>query len=127
MSIKPLLPGMPHAGALPVPGRAATNAQAGLATGCATRFEPLTPASGQPVAKAPYVQESGKPSRIDINAGGSAELATEGPRFFRKVGRDELDDEGTARVPFVAIRPGTCQMRVPGTTSERQCAVFDVG
>jgi hypothetical protein len=38
----------------------------------------------------------------------------------------EFDDEGTARISFVTIRPGTFELRVPGTTSESQRAVFVV-
>lgn len=118
-------------------------AQAGLLTGGATKLEPITLASGQPLAKAPYELESGKYYRIDINADGSAELAIEGPRFFRNVWVDEVvineievrplgvdsiefDDEGTARISFVPIRPGTFELRVPGTTSDSQRALFNV-
>lgn len=66
-----------------------------------------------------------------------------GPEFFRNVWVDEVvinktevrplgvdsiefDDEGTARISFVAIRPGTFELRVPGTTGESQRAVFVV-
>lgn len=118
-------------------------AQAGLLTGGATELEPITLSSGQPLAKAPYELESGKYYRIDINADGSAELAVEGKQFFRNVWVDEViineievrplgvdslefDDEGTATISFVTIRPGTFELRVPGTTSESQRAVFNI-
>jgi hypothetical protein len=118
-------------------------AQAGLLTGGARKLEPITLASGKPLAAAPYELESGRYYRLDIVADGSAELAIEGPSFFRNVWIDEVviddievrplgldsiefDDEGTARISFVTIRPGTFELRVPGTTGESQRAVFVV-
>jgi hypothetical protein len=117
-------------------------AQAGL-LGSRTDLEPLTLASGQPLAKGPYELESGKYYRIEIEADGSAELAIAGPDFFRNVWIDEViindieirplgvdslefDDEGTASISFVTIRPGTFTLRVPGTTGETQQATFNV-
>jgi hypothetical protein len=119
------------------------HAQAGLLTGGATELEPITLSSGQPLAKAPYELEAGKYYEIAINADGSAELALEGPQFFRNVWVDEVvineievrplgvaslefDDEGTATISFVPIRPGTFELRIPGTTGETQRAVFNV-
>ena len=92
---------------------------------------------------APYELEAGKYYRIDITADGSAELAIAGPDFFRNVwvnevvindievrplGVDsiEFDDEGTATISFVTIRPGTFELHIPGTTSDQQKAVFNV-
>jgi hypothetical protein len=119
------------------------HAQAGLLTGGPTKLEPITLASGQPLAKAPYELESGKYYRVDINADGSAELAIEGARFFRNVWVDEVvineievrplgvdsiefDDEGTATISFVPIQPGTFVLQVPGSSGESQRAVFNV-
>ena len=118
-------------------------AQAGLLTGGATKLEPLTLSSGKPLAAAPYALQAGKYYSIEINADGSAELAIGGPQFFRNVWVDEVvindievrpmgvdsiefDDEGTARISFVTIRPGTFELRIPGTTAESQRAVFVV-
>jgi hypothetical protein len=118
------------------------HAQAGLLTH-RTDLEPITLASGKPLAKAPYALESGKYYRIAIKSDGSAELALEGPQFFRNVwvnevvindievrplGIDsiEFDDEGSATISFVPIRPGTFELRVPGTSSDAQRAVFNV-
>ena len=118
-------------------------AQAGLLTGGATELEPITLSSGQPLASAPYELEAGKYYRIDINADGSAELAVSGAEFFRNVWVDEVvineievrplgvdsiefDDEGTATISFVTIRPGTFVLRIPGTTHESQQATFNV-
>ena len=119
------------------------HAQAGLLTGGATELKPITLSSGQPLADAPYELEAGKYYRIDINADGSAELAITGPDFFRNVWVDEVvindievrplgvdslefDDEGTATISFVTIRPGTFTLHIPGTTAESQRAVFNV-
>ena len=118
-------------------------AQAGLLTGGATRLPPITLSSGKPLAEAPYGLEAGKYYRIDIIADGSAELAIAGPEFFRNVWVDEIvinkievrplgvhslefDDEGTATISFVTIRPGTFELRIPGTTADSQAAVFVV-
>ena len=118
-------------------------AQAGLLTGGATELEPITLSSGQPLAKAPYELESGKYYELPINADGTAELAIEGPDFFRNVWVDEVvinkievrplgidslefDDEGTATISFVTIRPGQFTLRIPGTTGESQQAIFIV-
>jgi hypothetical protein len=117
--------------------------QAGLLTGGATELEPITLSSGQPLTSAPYDLESGKYYRLPINADGTAEIAIEGPEFFRNVWVDEVvindievrplgvsslefDDEGTATITFVTIRPGRFILRIPGTTGETQQAVFNV-
>lgn len=118
-------------------------AQAGLLTGGATELEPITLSAGQPLAAKPYDLEAGKYYEIAINADGSQELALAGPDFFRNVWIDEVvineievrplgldslefDDEGTATISFVTIRPGTFTLRIPGTTSDSQQAVFNV-
>ena len=66
-----------------------------------------------------------------------------GPSFFRNVWIDEIiindievrplgvdslefDDEGTATITFVTIRPGTFTLQIPGTTAESQRATFNV-
>ncbi len=126
-----------------VPAAGPAWAQAGLMTGGATELEPITLASGQPLAKAPYELEAGKYYELEITADGSAELALSGADFFRNVwinevvindieirplGVDslEFDDEGTATISFITIRPGTFELRIPGTTSDSQKAVFNV-
>lgn len=118
-------------------------AQAGLLTGGATELEPITLSSGQPLVSAPYELEAGKYYELPINADGTAEIAIEGPDFFRNVWVDEVvindievrplgvsslefDDEGTATISFVTIRPGRFTLRIPGTTGETQQAVFNV-
>ena len=117
-------------------------AQSGLLTR-AIDLPPIKLGSGVPLAEAPYELEAGKHYRLAIEADGSAELAIVGPEFFRNVwinevvindievrplGLDslEFDDEGTATITFIPIRPGTFTLRVPGTTSDAQAATFNV-
>ena len=118
-------------------------AQAGLLTGGAQELAPITLSSGQPLVDKPYTLESGKYYSLDINADGSAELALEGPEFFRNVWIDEIiisdievrplgvssfefDDEGTLSLSFIPIRPGKFVLKIPGTSGESQQAVFNV-
>jgi hypothetical protein len=118
-------------------------AQAGLLTGGATTLDPLTLASGQPLATAPYDLEAGKYYRLPIEADGSAELAIAAPEFFRAIWIDEVvindievrplgldsiefDDEGTATISFVTIRPGRFTIQIPGTTGETQRATINI-
>ncbi len=104
---------------------------------------PITLASGKPLAEAPYELSAGHYYKIDIVADGSAELAIAGADFFRNVwvnevvindievrplGIDslEFDDEGTATISFVTIRPGIFILKIPGSKGETQRAVFNV-
>jgi hypothetical protein len=114
-----------------------------LLTGGAVELAPITLSSGQPLTAAPYELEAGKFYELPINADGSAELALAGPDFFRNVWVNEIvindievrplgidslefDDEGTATISFVTIRPGSFTLRIPGTTGQSQQATFNV-
>lgn len=116
---------------------------AGLMTGGAQALTAITLSSGMPLADAPYELESGQYYKIDIVCDGSAELAISGAEFFRNIWVDEViindieirplgisslefDDEGTATIKFIAIRPGNYELRIPGTTGETQKAVFTI-
>jgi hypothetical protein len=118
-------------------------AQAGLLTGGAVELAPIRLSSGQPLADAPYELEAGKFYELPIEADGTAEIALEGPGFFRNIWVNEVvindievrplgieslefDDEGTATISFVTIRPGQFILRIPGTTGASQQAVFNV-
>ncbi|MGI9491630.1 MAG: hypothetical protein ACR2QF_04430 [Geminicoccaceae bacterium] len=118
-------------------------AQAGLLTGGAEKLAPITLSSGQPLAEGPYELEAGKYYEIEIEADGSAEIALVGPDFFRNVWIEEIvvndleirplgvdslefDDEGVMEISFVTIRPGSFALKIPGTTSDSQKAVFNV-
>lgn len=116
---------------------------AGLLTGGAQELEPLTLSVVEPLAKGPYELESGKYYEIKIICDGSGELALSGAEFFRNIWIDEIvindieirplgvdslefDDEGEVEISFIAIRPGTYTLRIPGTTGESQQAVFTI-
>jgi len=116
---------------------------AGLLSGGAQTLPPITLSSGMPLATEPYVLDSGTYYEIDIVCDGSAELAISGSEFFRNIWVDEVvindieirplgldslefDDEGTATIKFVAIRPGQYEVRIPGSTGETQKAVFTI-
>lgn len=117
--------------------------QAGLLTGV-KKLEPITLSSGKPLIDKPYELEAGKYYRLPIKSDGTAELAISGSDFFRNVWINEIvvneieirpmggvesiefDNEGTATISFVTIRPGTFTLRIPNTTGEHQQAVFKV-
>jgi len=111
---------------------------AGLLAKC-NRGEPfeLTLASGQPLAAGKVTLQSGAYYEMRIIADGSAELAIEGPGFFRAIWMNEIvindieirpmaidsvefDAAGTATLSFIAIKPGSYEVRIPGTDSDSQ-------
>lgn len=117
-------------------------AQSGL-VGRATDLPKITLSSGMPLADAPYDVEAGVYYEIVIESDGSQELALSGGEFFRNVWVDEVvvngievrpmglhslefDDPGEASMSFIFIKPGTYELRIPGTTSENQAAIFNV-
>lgn len=129
------------AAALTISG-ASAQGFAGLLTG-KKKLEPITLASGKPLAAETYELQSGKYYSLDIVADGSAELAIAGASFFRNVWVNEIvindieirplgvdslefDDEGTATISFVTIRPGRFEIRIPGTSADSQRALFIV-
>src|ERR671919_2438852 len=143
MSIRSVLYGPAVAVAVVALAGGEVRAQAGLLTGGAVELAPITLSSGQPLAGAPYELEAGKFYELPIEADGTAEIALEGPGFFRNVWVNEIvindievrplgveslefDDEGTATISFVTIRPGRFTLRIPNTTSDAQQAVFNV-
>ena len=143
MSIRSVLDGAAVAIAVVALAGGEVLAQAGLLTGGAVELEPITLSSGQPLTSAPYELEAGKFYELPIQADGTAEIALEGPSFFRNVWVNEVvindievrplgveslefDDEGTATISFVTIRPGPFILRIPGTTGDTQQAVFNV-
>ena len=116
---------------------------AGVFTGGATELPPLTLSVVEPLASGPYTLDSGSYYRIDVVADGSGELALSGAEFFRSVWVDEVviedtevrplgldslefDAAGTATVSFVAIRPGTYTLSIPGSSGESQRATFTI-
>lgn len=110
---------------------------AGLLAACNRGDEiEVTLASGQPLGEDVTLQ-SGAYYEMLITADGSAELALSGPGFFRAIWMDEIvindieirpmaidsfefDDAGTAELSFVAIKPGTYTLSIPGSTGDAQ-------
>jgi len=99
--------------------------------------------SGEPVSSAPLALKSGTYYILEIEADGSAELALEGAAFFRAIwvnevvindieirpiGLDsfEFDDEGKIEMSFIAIKPGTYALSIPGTTGDSQGVVITI-
>jgi hypothetical protein len=100
-------------------------------------LSPIILSSGMPLSDAPWVLTSGTYYEFEIQGDGSAELALEGSEFFRAIWIDEIvvndleirplgvnsiefDDAGEMEIGFVAIKPGSYFLRVPGSTGETQ-------
>ena len=98
---------------------------------------PIILSSGMPLAEAPLTLKSGTYYEIEIEADGSQELALVGAEFFRAIWIDEIviegleirplgldsvefDEAGTMEIGFLAIKPGSYELRVPGSTGETQ-------
>ncbi len=98
---------------------------------------PITLSAGEPLADAPLALKSGTYYEIEIEADGSQELALVGSEFFRAIWIDEIviegleirplgldsvefDEAGTMEIGFLAIKPGSYSLRVPGSTGETQ-------
>lgn len=100
----------------------------------------LTLASGQPISEAPLVLKSGMVYEMEITADGSAELALEGSGFFRAIWINEIvingleirpfgiesiefDEAGTMEIEFLAIKPGSYELRQPGSTGDQRVGI----
>lgn len=98
---------------------------------------PITLSAGMPLADVPWVLQSGSYYEFEIQADGSQELALVGPEFFRAIWIDEIviegleirplgldsvefDEAGEMEIGFIAIKPGSYYLKVPGTTGETQ-------
>ncbi|MBP2233923.1 hypothetical protein J2Z31_000413 [Sinorhizobium kostiense] len=111
---------------------------AGLLAKC-NRGEPIeiTLASGKPLGKGDVTLQSGAYYEMRITADGSAELAITGAPFFHAIWMNEIvingievrpmaidslefDEAGTATLSFVAIKPGSYEVKIPNTTSDSQ-------
>ncbi|ETX29589.1 hypothetical protein [Roseivivax isoporae] len=97
----------------------------------------ITLGSGKPLTDGPITLESGKVYEFEIESDGSAELALEGPGFFRNIWVNEVvvngleirpfglesvefDQAGTMEIEFIAIRPGQYFLRIPGSSGDAQ-------
>ncbi len=98
---------------------------------------PITLSAGVPLAEAPWELKSGTYYEFEIQGDGSQELALVGPEFFRAIWVDEIvvegleirplgvdsvefDEAGEMEIGFVAIKPGSYYLKVPGSTGETQ-------
>jgi hypothetical protein len=98
---------------------------------------PVILSVGVPLANAPWVLKSGTYYEVEIEGDGSQELALVGPGFFRAIWVDEIvvegleirplgldsvefDEAGTMEIGFVAIKPGSYFLMVPGSTGDSQ-------
>ena len=97
----------------------------------------ITLSAGMPLAEAGWELKSGTYYEFEIEADGSQELALIGPEFFRAIWIDEIviegleirplgldsvefDEAGTMEIGFLAIKPGSYYMKIPGSTGETQ-------
>lgn len=104
----------------------------------------LTLAAGEPLAAVSEINlQSGKYYELEIEADGSAELALTGAGFFRAIWLDEVvinglevrplgldsvefDDAGEMEIGFVAIKPGSYSLSVPGSTGDTQRVTVNI-
>jgi hypothetical protein len=108
-----------------------------LSAGNKQDLPPITLSAGAPLAADPWVLKSGTYYEVEIEGDGSQELALVGPGFFRAIWIDEIvvegleirplgldsvefDEAGTMEVGFIAIRPGSYVLMVPGSTGDSQ-------
>jgi len=104
----------------------------------------LTLASGKALSEVGEINlESGKYYELEIEADGSAELGLSGAGFFRAIWVDEVvinglevrplgldsvefDDEGVMEIGFVAIKPGSYTLSIPGSTGDTQSVTITI-
>ncbi len=108
-----------------------------LSNGNSGEMPGLTLSVGAPIAEGPISLESGKLYELEIVSDGSGELALTGPDFFRAIWVNEVvinglevrpfglesvefDEAGEMEIEFVAIKPGTYELKIPGSTGETQ-------
>tara|TARA_R100000935_G_scaffold18666_1_gene36040 strand:- start:335 stop:790 length:456 start_codon:yes stop_codon:yes gene_type:complete len=108
-----------------------------LSSANSENLPPITLSAGIPITKGPWMLTSGTYYEFEITADGSQELGLVGPEFFRAIWIDEIviegleirplglnsvefDEPGTMEIGFVAIKPGTYYMKIPGTTGDTQ-------
>lgn len=132
------------AAALALPAAAeeeAEEAELGLAgllsAGNKEDLPPITLSAGAPLAAEPWKLKSGTYYEFEIEGDGSQELALIGPGFFRAIWIDEIvvegleirplgldsvefDEAGTMEIGFIAIKPGSYFLMVPGSTGDSQ-------
>ncbi|MGH1413430.1 MAG: hypothetical protein ACRBB0_08050 [Pelagimonas sp.] len=100
-------------------------------------LEPIQLGAGIPLTSAPWHLKSGTYYEFEIQGDGSQELALVGPEFFRAIWIDEIvvegleirplgldsvefDEAGEMEIGFLAIKPGSYYLKIPGSTGETQ-------
>lgn len=100
------------------------------------KLPPLLVSAGEPLAAQGWHLKSGGFYSVEIESDGSQELSLVGPELFRAIwieqisvegleirplGLDgvEFDDAGKMEWRFIAIKPGTYSLGVPGSTTQR--------
>ena len=100
-------------------------------------LEPIQLGAGIPLTSAPWELKSGTYYEFEIQGDGSQELALVGPEFFRAIWIDEIvvegleirplgvdsiefDEAGEMEIGFLAIKPGSYYLKIPGSTGETQ-------
>lgn len=104
----------------------------------------LTLAAGEPLTAVSEINlQSGGYYELIITADGSAELGLSGAGFFRAIWVDEVvinglevrplgldsvefDDAGVMEIGFVAIKPGSYSLSVPGSTGDTQRVAINI-
>ena len=98
---------------------------------------PINLGAGIPLSDAPWTLKSGTYYEVEIISDGSQELGLTGPAFFRAIWIDEIviqgleirpmaidsvefDKPGTMEIGFIAIKPGSYELKIPGSTGESQ-------
>ncbi|MQQ08814.1 hypothetical protein GFB49_10140 [Epibacterium sp. SM1979] len=98
---------------------------------------PVILSAGMPLSDAPWTLESGTYYEFEIQGDGSQELALIGSEFFRAIWVDEIvvegleirplgldsiefDEAGEMEIGFIAIKPGSYYLKVPGSTGDTQ-------
>ena len=96
----------------------------------------ITLSSGMPLSDAPWELKSGGYYEVEITSDGSAELGLTGSGFFRAIWIDEIviegleirplgldsvefDEPGTMEISFIALKPGTYTLQVPGSDYQK--------
>ncbi len=100
-------------------------------------LEPIQLSAGTPLTQAPWVLKSGSYYEFEIQGDGSQELTLVGPEFFRAIWIDEIvvegleirplgldsiefDEAGEMEIGFIALKPGSYYMKIPGSSGETQ-------
>jgi hypothetical protein len=108
-----------------------------------TDLDPIQLTAGALNSAGTYKLLSGGYYRIKVVSDGTQEQAIEAPGLFRNVwvnevvindlevrplGLDsiEFDDEGEVEISFIAITPGTYDLRIRGTSGDTQKATFTI-